>query len=204
MKRYFTLGFVLASFLAAEALASDAETWATAGTRRGQRNGTAAAGAHYAGRVGFARTDTRSGPVSLARGVAVGVDESGLSLSVSNAIAPRFGPAVATTFNMSIGRDGRVSSATGLAVADGPIQRSATAGGGVSTGRYGRPARVMASGRSDPLGHVRAETRARESYRRGHRRVVHTHRAPPPRRIVRYRHRRSAPREVRRYRRVRW
>ncbi len=203
MKRN-VLQFALVCLMAVAARASDAESWATAGSRRGQRNGTAAAGAHYDGRVGFARTQTRSGPVSVARGVAVGVDENGLSLSVSNAIAPRFGPALATTFNMSIGRDGQVSAANGVAVADGPLHRSATAGGGVSAGGHGRPARVMASGRTDPLGRVHAETRAQPSRRWGLRHAVHAHRHPAPRRLVRVHHHRSAPREVRRYQRVRW
>ncbi len=167
----------------ATAPASDAETSATAGSNRYHRNGTAAASADYAGRVGFARTDARSGPLSTARGVAVGVDESGLSLSVSNAFAPRYGPAVATSFNLSIDRNGRVSRSRGMTVSDGPIHRSATAGGRTGTGRHGNTASAFASGKTDRFGRVRATTNSHQ-YR--------------PTRIVRVH--RQAPRELRRYR----
>jgi hypothetical protein len=121
------------SLFAAAAFASDAETSATAGPGR-YGTGTAGATAHYEGDYGFARTDSRTGQVNVARGVAVGVDEDGISLSLSNALAPRYGPAVATNFNMSIGADGRVSSSTGRAEADGPAT-VAVAGGTNTAGR---------------------------------------------------------------------
>jgi hypothetical protein len=173
----------ITALLATAALASDAETSASAGSNRYQPNGTAAATARYEGDLGFARTNTRSGPVSSARGVAVGFDESGLSLSVSNAAASRFGPAVATTFNLSIDRDGSVSRSGGLAVSNGPIYRSATAGGRVGTGREGRVATAIASGQTDRFGHVQAVTRSQNDR---------------PRPVLGIR--RTAPSEVRRYR----
>ena len=74
------------ALLAASASASDARTSASAASN-GRRSGTAAASATYKGDVGFARTDTRTGQINLARGVAVGVDDRGLSLSVSTALA---------------------------------------------------------------------------------------------------------------------
>lgn len=184
MKRLPMLITILATMLApASAVASDAETSATVGSNRYQRDGTAAASAHYDGQAGFARTDTRSGPVSSARGVAVGVDRSGLSLSVSNAVASRHGPAVAISFNLSIGRDGRVSRSAGLAVSRGPIHRSVTAGGRVSTGDLGRAATAFASGKTDRFGRVYAKTHS-EQYR-PRRRVLVRRSAPPE--VVRYR-----------------
>ncbi len=115
---------------AAASFASDAETSASAGPGRNGA-GAASATAHYEGDYGFARTNSRTGQINVARGVAVGVDEDGISLSFSNAIAPRFGPAIATNFSMSIDADGRVSTSTGRAEAD----RSATVsvGGGANT-----------------------------------------------------------------------
>ena len=184
MKRnaILTATMAMMTFAAADAFASDAETSATAGSNRYHRNGTAQATARYDGNIGFARTDTQSGSVNLARGVAVGVDQSGLSLSVSNAIAPRFGPALATSFNLSIDRNGRVSRSRGTTVADGPIQRSATAGGRVGTGRHGNAATAFASGKTDRFGRVSAKTES-EQYRP--RRVLVRRSAPPE--MVRYR-----------------
>ncbi|MCK4343084.1 MAG: hypothetical protein KAY37_15320, partial [Phycisphaerae bacterium] len=98
------VGFALLASAAA-CLASDAETSASAtGGRR--RSGTASAAARYEGDLGFARTNTRTGALNAARAVALGVDRDGVSLSVSTAIAPQHGPAVATNFNMSIGTRG--------------------------------------------------------------------------------------------------
>jgi len=176
MRRLRTLITTMA-LAAAPALtaASDAQTSATAGSSRYNRNGAAQASARYDGDFGFARTDTRSGSTSSARGVAVGVDESGLSLSVSNAFASRGGPAVATTYNISIGRDGRVSRSGGMSVADGPIHRSAAAGGSVGTGRHGRNATAYASGRTGRHGRVQARTDSNQGLRR-----VAPWRAAPP------------------------
>jgi hypothetical protein len=153
---------VLALLCSSAAWASEAETSASAGSNRYQRNGTATATARYSGDIGSARTQSRSGQVSVARGVAWGLDKDGLSLSVSNAVAPSRGPAVATTFNLSIGRDGRVSHSTGLAISKGPIQRSASAGGAASTKRHGGSATAFAAGKSDRFGRVRAVTQSRQ------------------------------------------
>lgn len=153
------LTLVSASF----ALASDAETSATAG-RVGGRPGNAAATARYEGDVGFARTQTRSGNLTLARGVAVGVDQDGLSLSLSSAIAPRFGPALASNFNLSIGRDGEVSHSGGLSVAGQSPVREASAGGFTRVNRFdGATGGATATGRTGPGGVVDASTHASSS-----------------------------------------
>ena len=173
-----TLATVLALLCSTPAWASEAETSASAGSSRYRNNGTAAATARYSGDIGSARTQSRSGKVNVARGVAWGLDKNGLSLSVSNAVAPKHGPAVATTFNLSIGRDGRVSHSTGLTISKGPIHRSASAGGRVATKRRTGGATSFAAGKLDRFGRVRAATRSRQHQ---------------PRRFV----------EVRRYRRLR-
>jgi hypothetical protein len=151
---------------ASAAWASDAETSATAGSRTGQ-SGTAEATARYEGDEGFARTQARSGLVSLARGVAVGVDGDGLSFSVSHAIDTPWGPALARNFSLSIGRDGKVSISRGGVVSDGQIERSASAGGWASSARHDSQAGSFASGRTDPFGKVQArvESQSYNSYR---------------------------------------
>lgn len=185
MKRIAISGTALAALvLSMPALASDARTSASAGSSRFQRNGTAAATATYQGDLGFARTNARSGWVSTARGVAVGVDQSGVSLSVSHAVAPQRGPAVATTFNLSIGRDGRVSSSTGLAVSTGPLHRSATAGGRAGTGRFSSGAVSQASGRSDRFGRVVATTRAQDHRPRQIRHATQQQHPRPVRKVI--------------------
>ena len=140
------------------ALASDAATSATAGTR--PNGGDAVATAAYDGRIGFARSNAHSGRVNAAKGVAVGVDKNGISLSVSAALATKLGPAVAANFNMTIDRDGDVSRSTGLAVAKGPFLREATAGGSTHAGRSGVGSTATATGKA-PLGTVRVITRSR-------------------------------------------
>jgi hypothetical protein len=165
MKRFFGLSSAAALFFIATplALASDAQTSATAGSNSLRPNGTAAAAAHYEGQVGFARTQTQSGRVNLARGVAVGVDKQGLSLSVSHAVAPRLGPAVGSNFSLSIGRDGEVSKNHSIAVARGPIEREVTVGGQAGSHRFGSTASGIASGRTDPFGRVQASSDSRVS-----------------------------------------
>jgi hypothetical protein len=158
------------------AWAGDAETSAMAGSGFG-RPGTAAATAAYEGDLGFARTRTRSGPLSVARGVAVGVDEDGLSLSVSNAIAARRGLALATNFNIEIERDGDVSFSTGRAVSRGPLFREASVGGFAGNNRGHGVASSFAAGNSDPFGRVHAVTHsvsreARPEFRRLSRPVI--------------------------------
>lgn len=157
------LAAAAAAAACATALASEAETSATAGSNRFNRNGTAAATARYEGDVGFARTDTRSGRVNLARGVAVGFDEDGLSLSVSNAIAGRFGPGLATNFNLSIGLDGEVSHSTGVAVTHAPIHQTVSAGGSTTASRFGGGSTSVANGFTDPFGTARATTHSYSS-----------------------------------------
>lgn len=144
--------------LTATAIASDAATTATAGTR--PNGGQAAATAAYDGRIGFARSNTHSGRLNAAKGVAVAVDKDGISLSVSTALATKLGPAVAANFNMSIDRDGDVSKSTGLAIAKGPLVREASAGGATHAGRFGVGSASTASGKA-PLGTVRVITRSR-------------------------------------------
>lgn len=160
MKRNLAIT-MFATMMMTTAFASEAETSATAGSNSLRRSGTTAASARYDGRVGFARTDTRSGAVNTAQGVAVGVDRDGLSLSVSNAVAPRVGPALATNFNLTIGRDGSVSKSGGISVARSPLERSVSAGGNTAS-HYGRPvATSYATGRTDRFGRVDARTNAR-------------------------------------------
>lgn len=143
------------------ALASEAETSARAGNdRRG--NGTASATARYEGDRGFARTRTQSGDVTLARGVAVGVDRDGISLSVSNAVASKRGPAIATNLNISIGRDGQRSVSLGAAVAQGGDRRVASAGGSAVVRRGISPAVASASGETDRRGKVIVRTYAKD------------------------------------------
>jgi hypothetical protein len=184
MKRnaILTATMTMMTFAVAGVFASDAETSATAGSNRYQPNGTAQATAYYAGDIGFARTNTRSGSINLARGIAVGVDRSGLSISVSQAVAPRGGQAIAATFNLSIDRDGQVSRSRGVTVANGPILSSASAGGRVGTDRYGSTATAFATGRTDQFGRVQATTDS-EQYQPG--RVLVRRSAPAG--MVRYR-----------------
>ena len=149
------------------AYGADANSSATAGSNGG-RTGTAVATAGYEGDFGFARTDSNSGRVNTARGVAVGVDNDGVSLSLSNALATQHGPAIATNYNLSIGRDGRVSSSFGASVANGPVHREASAGGRTATTANGGGAVSEASGRTDRFGSVEARSEAHDSgVRRG-------------------------------------
>jgi len=120
--------------LSVSAFGGDAETSASAGARPG-RPGTAAGSAHYEGDVGFARSDTRTGAVNEARSVALGVDNDGLALSVSTAVAPDRGPAVGINFNLSIDEDGDVAGGFGLAI-----------------GREGRPSTVSVAGGANTAG----------------------------------------------------
>ncbi len=157
MKKLLIATGIMLSFACVPALAADAETTASAGSGRG-RDGTASATARYEGDVGFARTDSRSGRVSTARGVAVGVDEDGLALSVSGAVAGPGGRAIATNLSIEIERDGDVSISSGRADSRGRLFREASAGGVAGRGS----ATSVASGRSDRYGTVRVKTDARQ------------------------------------------
>lgn len=139
-------------------LAGEATTSAGV-TQIGSRPGTATATAAYVGDGrGQARTTTRSGQVTLAEGLAFGVDRDGIDFSVSYAIAGRFAPAVASTFNLSVGRDGSVASSGGLSVAENAPIRSVNAGGFARSQRGGSISGATAGGRSDPHGTVLART----------------------------------------------
>jgi hypothetical protein len=152
----YITGLMIAGLAATTLKASDAST--TASVTSGRRSGTAAATAEYEGDVGLARTRTKTGKVNLARGVAVGVDEDGLTLSVSHAVAAKSGPAYAGTFNLSIGRDGQVSSSYGGALSTGGRSRSALAGGSATTSRRTSSAIAFAKGKTRGGGIVKART----------------------------------------------
>ncbi len=147
-------------FATLAASASDAETSASARGGRGQP-GSASASARYVGEVGFARTDTRTGVLNLSRAVAVGVDRDGLSLSLSTAIAPQRGPALATNFNLSIGANGQVSHSNGQALAQGGRDRYVSAGGRSGT-HLGGSAISTARGLTRHGGIVRVSTQSRQ------------------------------------------
>lgn len=160
MKAMRMIGAVLGGLaLSGMALASEAQT--SAGVSKGPLVGgnSATATARYEGKVGFARSDTNSGRIDTARGVAVGVDKNGLTLSVSNAVAAKVGPAVATSFNLSIGRDGEVSKSTGVSIARGVLGKEASAGGRATAERRDTGSAAWAAGRA-PLGRVIAQTRS--------------------------------------------
>jgi hypothetical protein len=157
MKSYLVVAAMMAASTAA--FGSEAETSASATGNR-SRSGDASATARYEGDVGFARTDTRTGAVNLARGIAVGYDSDGLSLSLSTAIAPKRGPAIAATYNVSIGANGRAASSSGHSVADGGTSRTAYAGGSTST-RGG--ATAIAGGSTRNGGVVQASTHSAQA-----------------------------------------
>ena len=169
--RLFNTAIAVLAGVAAMAQAGEATTSATAGSS-GRGPGTAAATANYAGGGrGYADTHTRSGKVNLARGIAVGFDREGLSLSTSYAVAGRIGPAVAGTFNLQIGRNGSVSTGVGHTVAQGDRSRTVSASGGTGSTRRSTPAWATATGQTGPRGSVRATTATR-------------HRPPPHRRAL--------------------
>ncbi len=139
-------------------LAGEAATSASAGSN-GIGPGTASATASYTGGGrGQARTNTRSGRnFSFGQGIAYGVDRNGISFSASNAVATRFGPAFASTFNITIGPGG-VAGSFGTSTAGGSRNRTAHAGG-FAGNRFGRPrAGATAGGRTGRRGWVRANT----------------------------------------------
>jgi len=140
------------------ALAGEVSTNASAtGNRWGP--GTATANAGYMGPgQGYAHTDTRSGNVNFASGVAMGVDNRGVCFSASNAVAGRLGPALASTFNICIGLDGRVASSGGLSTAIGGVTRTVSAAGFARTPFGGAVAGATAGARSDPHGFASGRT----------------------------------------------
>ncbi len=156
MKRLLTIGSTLLTLVLAPRLeASDAQTSASV-SGGAHRPPVAAADARYVGDVGFATTRTETGPVSLARGVALGVDEDGLSFSLSQAVG-RGDSSIATNFTLSLDRDGDVSHSFGASLAAGPHEHSASAGGVATTQGHGTAA-SSAAARSDPYGIAEART----------------------------------------------
>ena len=146
-----------------KALAGEASTSAGV-TQFGSLPGTAEATANYSGDgPGQARTTTRSGPVSFGQGIAYGVDRDGFDFSVSYAVGGRFLPATASTFNVSIGRDGSVASSGGLSTASRAPIRSVNAGGFARSQPGGSIAAATAGGRSDPRGTVTGRTWSRST-----------------------------------------
>ncbi len=145
--------------IAAAARASDAETQAWANSGRGGR-GAAGGQASYRGDLGFSRTESRSGRVNAARSVAVGVDERGLSLSISTAVSPQRGPALGTTLNISIDRDGDVATSVGAGGAAGGLARTVDVSGATSTGGARPTAAAQATGRTELGGIARAVSRS--------------------------------------------
>lgn len=144
-------------------LAGEASTSAGV-TQIGSLPGTANANASYTGDGrGQARTNTRSGPVSFAQGVAYGVDRDGFDFSVSYAVGGRFLPAAASTFSVSIGRDGSVASSGGLSTASPAPIRSVNAGSFARSQPGGSVAAATAGGRSDPHGTVTGRTWSRST-----------------------------------------
>jgi len=146
--------------LAASTLASEAETSAAAGNNR-RGDGFATATATYEGDIGFAGTRTHTGEVSLARGLAVGFDEDGLSFSASHAISTRWGIGIARNFTLTLGRDGQVAVSGGTAVSRGQRHQSAEAGGWAGSEGHRTVAASTASGTSDRRGTVTTRTHAR-------------------------------------------
>lgn len=177
MKRIIgnAFGIMIATAGIQTALAGEASTDASATSGWGNQGGTAQANASWDGDGGrgLTRTDTRTGRVNLARGLAVGIDRDGLDLSFSHAIAGNRGPGYAGTFNLSIGRDGSVSHSYGGAVSRGGYRRSVEAGGAASS-RPGGIALASAGGRTWGGGIVQARTRSqhRPAYRHRLRRPV--------------------------------
>lgn len=163
----YTMGLAIGLATTSAAFAGDATTSAWADSGRPGQNGTAGATADWNGNGGrgFARTDSKSGKINLARGIAVGFDRDGIDLSFSHAIAPNRGPGYAGTLNLSIGRDGAVNHSYGGTVAMGGLSRSVQAGGSTrSSGRDGGAAVAHASGNTRGGGVVRAGTHS-EQYR---------------------------------------
>ncbi len=178
MKRRTMAGVVGLLGLGMVASASAGETTTSASAGMGRFGpGTSTATAAYSGNgQGIANTNTRSGNnFTFGRGVAFGIDEDGVSLSASHAIATRYGPAVASTFNLTIGFDGAVASAHGGSIAAGGAQRTAFAGGSSGIHRQVPTATANAGGRTVRGGVVRAHTDTR------------THRAVASRGIARLR-----------------
>lgn len=170
----YAVGLVIGTLGAGSAWAGEANTDAWANSGWGSQSGSAGASATYDGDGGRAltRTDTRTGRINLARGLSVGFDRDGLDVSFSHAIAPNRGPGYAGTFNLSIGRDGEVSSSYGGVVALGGTQRAVQAGGTTSSRPWGSSSQALATGQANPRGTVLARTQSNHQKRDRQRRPV--------------------------------
>lgn len=155
-RQFAGLALIAGLLVPSAALATEAETLASA-TGYSAPPGSATATARYDGDLGFARTETRSGRVNLARGVAVGVDEDGLALSLSTAVAPSRGPAFAVSFNLSISESGEVAHSLATSRAAGGAGRTVTVGGSAGASRAGAISTALASGRTTGGGMVKVQ-----------------------------------------------
>jgi len=163
------IGFFAVAFLGMPlaVFAGVAETSAGASSN-GRGPGTATASAAYNGDgIGAARTSTHSGKLNIARGLAVGLDEDGLSITHSYALAGKRGKAVGGTLNLHVGRDGETSLSTGSVTASGDRNRAVNVGGAAGSA-YRRPiATAQASGSTGSRGRVHAVTNSKTSRNRG-------------------------------------
>jgi hypothetical protein len=165
MTRLITM-IAIVSGAAVVARAGEVSTSASA-TGNAWGPGTAAATAGYSGNgPGYAHTDTRTGNVNFASGVAWGVDNRGVCFSASNALAGRVGPALASNLNICIGLDGSVASSGGLAAARGGLTRSVSAGGFARSQFGGGVASSMVGARTDPRGFASGRTWSNSTPRR--------------------------------------
>ena len=156
MKRKLTtiLATAVCTGVSTVSWAGQATTSAVAGSP-GLGTGTAAATADYRGDgPGYATTQTRSGRVNLARGIAVGFDRDGLSLSTSYGVAGHIGPAVAGTLSVNIGLNGQVATSIGRTVARGDRARTVSVAGGSGSRRGPARAWATSTGRTGPRGEV--------------------------------------------------
>jgi hypothetical protein len=172
----YMMGMIFAGAMTGIGMAGEAASNAWASNGLG-RSGSAGATASYDGEdggIGFAKTRTKTGQISLARGLAVGFDRDGIDISFSHAIAGKVGPAYAGTLNLSIGLDGHVSGSYGGALAQGGQTRSAEAGGSTRSYPGGAGSVATATGNTWPGGQVVARTNSfsREPYHTPARRVV--------------------------------
>jgi hypothetical protein len=150
MKTKLTMTAIVTLMSSTAAFAGEASTSATATNGYGHP-GHAGATANYDGDggQGFARTRTDTGNINRASGLAVGYDRDGVDLSFSHAIAPKFGPAFASTMNLSFGREG-VTGSYGNSVANGGLARTVEAAGSTSSDR--RSSGATAITRGDTVG----------------------------------------------------
>ena len=164
LKRFGAMGVVGLGLLWGQgaAMASEAGTSASAGGQPGQDS--AAASAHYEGDRGWAHTDTRSGAFGMADGVAIGVDQNGFSVSVSDAVSLG-GQAVAGGFSLSADRSGTVTTSGGVSQASGASQRTASADATTSNAAHDHAAQAVshAAASSDPDGTAQASTQSSQA-----------------------------------------